>query len=316
MSTISIEVVPYNPEWPKQFELESAIIKQALQDNCIAIYHIGSTSVPGLAAKPKIDIIAVVKDLIKTIPSLEAVGIRYRGEYNIPLHYGFSKRGDVDVNLHVFGEDHPEIELNLMFRDYLRGYPDARDDYARLKETLLQDETSFEKQDSPFANYTLRKGDFIRSVLRQAGFDRLRMLKCNDETEWKAAKAFRQKYFFDKVPVSDPYTWTFNHPDHEHLALYKGTDIIGYAHIQFWPEHRSAIRIIVIDEPFRGKGFGGQFLALVEKWLKVRGYKSLHTESSPDALLFYKKQGYIKMSFDDPDGYESGPQDIPMGKIL
>lgn len=316
MKTKHIEVVPYNPEWSKQFEIEAEVIQQALRDNCIAIYHIGSTSVPKLAAKPKIDIIAVVKDLAKTISSLEAVGIKHRGEYNIPLHYGFSKRGKVDVNLHVFEEGHPEIELNLLFRDYLCAHPDVRDDYARLKEILLQDETSFMKQDSPFANYTLRKGDFIRSVLKKAGFDRLRMLKCNDETEWKAAKAFRQKYFFDKVPIEDPYTWTFNHVDHEHLAFYKGTEIIGYAHIQLWPNHRAAIRIIVVDEHVRGQEFGGQFLALIEKWLKARGYKSLHTESSPAAVSFYEKHGYSKMPFEDPDGYESDPQDTPMGKVL
>jgi GrpB-like predicted nucleotidyltransferase (UPF0157 family) len=132
-----IEVVPYNPEWPKMFEAEASAIKEALCDNCIAIHHVGSTSVPGLQAKPKIDIIAVVIDPATTISPLESIGIQYRGEYNIPLHYGFSRRGNVDVNLHVYAEGHSEIELNLLFRDYLRSHPEARDKCGALKPVIV-----------------------------------------------------------------------------------------------------------------------------------------------------------------------------------
>lgn len=114
-----IDVLPYDPNWPMQFEFESAAIKKVLGNNCVVIHHIGSTSVPGLTAKPKIDIIVVVRDPISVIEKLETIGIQYRGEFNIPLHYGFSKRGTVDLNLHVYQEGHPEIELNLLFRDYL-----------------------------------------------------------------------------------------------------------------------------------------------------------------------------------------------------
>lgn len=182
-----IEVVPYDPNWPHIYEKEAELIRQALRGNCLAIHHIGSTAVPGLAAKPKIDIIAVVQDPLSARDQLEKIGIQYRGEYNIPLHYGFSKRGDIDLNLYVYEEAHPEIELNLCFRDYLRNHTNKRDDYARLKEELIQDESSFTKENSPFTNYTLRKGDFIRGILRKAGFNRIRMLKCNDNTEWAAA---------------------------------------------------------------------------------------------------------------------------------
>ena len=60
-----IEVVPYNPDWPKQFEIEAEKIRGALEDNLIEVHHVGSTSIPGLAAKPRIDIIAEIKDLNK-----------------------------------------------------------------------------------------------------------------------------------------------------------------------------------------------------------------------------------------------------------
>ena len=139
---------------------------------------------------------------------------------------------------------------------------------------------------------------------------------CTHEAEWDAAKHFRQKYFFDKVHMQDPYTWTFNHSDHSHLVMYQGSKIIGYAHIQLWPEHRAALRIILIEESIRGQGLGQKFLMFIEKWLKSKSYKSIHTESSPNALPFYKKLGYIEMPFNDPESHESDPQDTPLGKVL
>jgi GNAT superfamily N-acetyltransferase len=160
----------------------------------------------------------------------------------------------------------------------------------------------------------LKKGVFIRKILKEAGFNGIRFLKCNDSEEWDAARHYRQKYFFDKISILDPYVWTWNHPDHVHFVLYKGAEIIGYAHIQFWPELRAALRIIVIDEIKRNQGLGGQFLDMIEKWLKSQGYKSIHVESSKEAFEFYKKHGYSDMLFQDPDNHESSPHDIPVGK--
>lgn len=311
-----IEVVPYNPDWPTIFEIESAKIKEALGNNCIVIHHIGSTSIPGLLAKPRIDIIAVVKDPIQTIPVLETIDIKYKGEYNIPLHYGFTKRGDVQINLHVYEENHPEIKLNLLFRDYLRSHPDARDAYAKLKEKLLQDKTSFEKNNAMFTGYNLKKGILIHDILKKTEFKDIRLVKCSTDAEWNAAKHYRQTYFFDKANVADPYTGTFHHPKHAHLILYQGVEIIGYTHLEFWPEGRVAIWIMVIDNAKQHQGFGGQFLALMEKWLKMHGVVSIHMESRPGVFKFYQKHGYSNMPFNDPNGHESHPDDIPMGKKL
>ena len=117
---------------------------------------------------------------------------------------------------------------------------------------------------------------------------------------------------------------TFNHPDHVHFVLYKGTEIIGYVHLQCWPKERVAMRIIVIDEPFRRKKFGGQLLALCEKWLKMQGIKSIHVQTSPEAYKFYCQHCYRKMPLNDLDGHENEiaaiselcSQDIDVGKIL
>ena len=311
-----VELVPYDPRWPRMFEEEAEDIKQVLGNNCIAIHHIGSTSIPGLLSKPKIDIIAVVENPTESIQQLEKIGIGYRGEYNIPMHYGFSKRGDINVNLHVYELGHPEIELNLLFRDYLRAHSDVRDAYAAVKMDLLKKPASHEKKNAMFTGYTLAKGSFVRKVLRSAGFERLRLLKCSDGEEWEAAKSFRQRYFFDKASILDPYEWTFSHADHVHFVLYLGVDIIGYAHVQLWPDSRAAIRIIVVDEAHRAQGFGRQLMEWLETWLRNGNYRSVHAESSADALEFYRKLAYVDMPFDDPDGYTGAADDTPVGKML
>ena len=317
MKTPNIEVVPYDSKWPEQFELQAAVIKNALGDNALAIHHVGSTSVSGLAAKPKIDMIAEVRDLNFSHDPLLNLGYTYRGGFSIPFRKSFTLRAkDLMVNLHVFERDDPEIELNLLFRDYLRNNPAARDEYATLKYELVKKDSSHQKNGAVYRGYTLDKYDFIQDVLKRSGFNQLRFVLCVHHKEWSAAKMFRQKYFFDKVSIQDPYTWTFDHPQHEHVVLYLGTEIIGYAHIQLWPDKRAAIRIIVIDEEKRNHNYGGKLLALCEEWLKYRGYKSIHTESSPVAVAFYRKHGYTEMPFNDPEGYEGGAEDTAMGKLL
>ena len=312
-----IQVVPYDPNWPHIFEKEAKLIRQALGDNCLAIHHIGSTAVPGLAAKPKIDMIVEVKTITRAVNPMGSLGYVYKGESNIPMRAYFNNKMPKDpFHIHMYEQSHPEIELNLYFRDYLRKHTNKRDEYARLKEELIQDESSFTKENSPFTNYTLRTGEFIRKFLREAGFNSIRMLKCNDTTEWQSAKHFRDTYFFGPHGIEDPYTWTFNHSEHAHLVLYQGTEIVAYAHIQFWLDQRAAIRIIATDENKRNQRFGSRFLTLIEKWLKSLGVKSIHAESRQSSLRFYLKNGYTNMPFDDPENHESDPNDIPVGKVL
>ena len=92
-----ITVTDYDPLWPPKYEEESLLIKRILADNCIAIYHIGSTSVPGLAAKPIIDIMVAVKSLTKvddTADELIKIGYEYLGEFGIAGRRYLRKGGD------------------------------------------------------------------------------------------------------------------------------------------------------------------------------------------------------------------------------
>ncbi len=312
-----IQVVPYNSNWPKLFEAESKLIQEDLGDNCIAIHHVGSTSIPELAAKPKIDIIAVVRDLLFAKKQLTSLGHISRGGFNLPLRKTFDlKNKKADFNLHVFEENDPEIELNILFRNYLRENISEREKYAILKYNLIKEESSHEKLGPIYTGYTLGKHNFIQDILNKAGFNKHRFVLCTHYSEWDAAKYFRNTYFFGPYGIKDPYTWTFDHEDHAHLLLYQGTEIISYSHIQFWQDQRAAIRIIAIDEKARGKNCGSLFLALIEKWLKMQDIKSIHAESRQSSLSFYLKNGYKEMPFDDPANRESDLNDIAIGKML
>ena len=144
----------------------------------------------------------------------------------------------------------------------------------------------------------------------------IHLVKCSRENEWDFAKKLRLKYFFEPLSMKDPYAWTFNHKEHAHFILYRGDTMLGYAHIQLWPDHRAALRIIVIDEDYRNHGLGSQFLNLCEQWSKNQGIKSLHDEARPSSIKFYRKNGYIEMPFNDPSGEPPSLYDLAMGKIL
>jgi len=134
--------------------------------------------------------------------------------------------------------------------------------------------------------------------------------------EREVAIDLRQKYFFDRAQVRDPYLWTFDDQEHVHLVLYQGSDIVGYAHVQLWPDARAAIRIIVVDEKFRKKGLGKTLLIACEKMIRENGVRVLQAEAHPDSLLFYKSLGYFEMPFNDPAGELTHPNDIAVGKML
>jgi GrpB-like predicted nucleotidyltransferase (UPF0157 family) len=135
-----IEVVEYDPSWPKLFELEAERIKQALGCNCIEIHHIGSTSIPGLSAKPVIDMLPVVRDIQevdKATKVMESLGYEAKGEYGIAFRRYFQKGKNIRTHhVHVYQENDPEISRYLKFRDWMRSHPEDAKTYARLKQEL------------------------------------------------------------------------------------------------------------------------------------------------------------------------------------
>lgn len=309
-----IEVVPYQNEWPSMFEAEAKLIKEALGDNCITIHHIGSTAVPGLAAKPVIDLLPVVKNILQVDQStaaMQQLGYEARGESGMLFRRYFPKGGDLRThNVHAYEEGNPEIERYVKFRDWMIAHPEDREAYGKLKKELAL------KYPHDILGYCMGKDEFVASIDAKTGFEGGRVVQALTDREWETVRLLRQKYFFDKVPISDPYTWSFNHADHVHLVLYKGSNIVGYSHIQLWPDKRAALLMMVIDEGYRNSGVGGGFLKICERWLKEQGIKILNIQSSPEAYRFYCKHAYIHMPFNDPHGYKGDPQDIEIGKNL
>jgi len=272
--TKHIEIAPYNPNWPQMFEAEAAQITKALGNNLIAIHHIGSTSVPGLVAKPIIDIIVVVRHGATTIKNLETLGFVHKGEYNIPMRFFFSRSHGIATNLHVYEDDNPQIELNLLFRDYLRSHSDAIREYAEIKQNLLQDPASFELKNSKFSGYTLGKDAFIRKILQETGFDKLRLMRCAHYAEWDTYHRICEEQILKPLNI----IYNRNHPhltaeNHFHFVLYKGVEIVSVAHVEFLNDNEAALRSLATDEPYKNHGFGKAMMGLLEKWIEHHGRK-------------------------------------------
>lgn len=160
-----ILIVDYDPEWPRLFEREAERIQAVLGDRVLLIEHVGSTSVPGLAAKPRIDMLLVVADSADEpayVPALEAAGyvlcIREPDWYE---HRVF-KGPDTDVNLHVFSAGCPEIDRMLLFREWLRSNGADRQLYERTKRELARKDWKYTQ------NYADAKTIVIEEILARA----------------------------------------------------------------------------------------------------------------------------------------------------
>ncbi|HEY2672903.1 MAG TPA: GrpB family protein [Rugosimonospora sp.] len=159
-----IVIVDYDAAWPDLYAREERRIRDLLGDSVVAITHVGSTSVPGLAAKPIIDIDLVVPDSADEdayLPPLVAAGYRLTvREPNWHEHRLF-KGPDTNVNVHVFSRGCPEIVRHEVFREWLRAHPEDRDRYAAVKRGLaggLDD----------IRAYTEAKNEIIDDIYRRA----------------------------------------------------------------------------------------------------------------------------------------------------
>lgn len=131
----------YSPEWPGEFQREAGRLKGLLGDELVIVHHIGSTSVPGLAAKPIIDLLPLVRDLAfidDHTAVLEHAGYKAWGEYGLPGRRYFTRdRDEVRThNLHIFQVDDPDVDRHLAFCAYLRAHEAARKEYEALKREL------------------------------------------------------------------------------------------------------------------------------------------------------------------------------------
>ncbi|MCG8347391.1 MAG: GrpB family protein [Chloroflexales bacterium] len=153
----------YSPTWPDAFNQEAERLTTLLGAELITVHHIGSTSVPGLAAKPIIDLLPLVRS-IESIdgltPKLEQAGYRAWGEYGIAGRRLFTKDRDNyrTHNIHIYQAGNPDIERHLAFCAYLRSHPKIRDEYAALKRAV------YAQHPSDIAAYNDGKDAWIKTI--------------------------------------------------------------------------------------------------------------------------------------------------------
>lgn len=168
-SPTKVQLVPYNPSWPAVAEEESNFLATALGGNLVAIHHIGSTAISGIAAKPIIDLMPVVRDLAvldQNRRSVEDLGYGWRGEYGLPGRRYCIKddpqSGHRLFQLHCYQDGSPAVDRHLAFRDCLRRDPALAKEYEAEKRRCQV----LHPHDSHA--YTDCKSDWIKRVERAA----------------------------------------------------------------------------------------------------------------------------------------------------
>lgn|SRR5512134_3556404 len=166
-----VHLAEYDPSWPERFDREAERIAAALGERALMIEHVGSTSVPGLAAKPTIDILLIVADSADEeayLPALEAAGYALRirepdwNEHRMVVDHA------ANVQVHVLSEGCPEIERVLLFRDRLRSDAADRALYERTKRELAMRTWRYVQ------NYADAKGDVVEEIIARARRERRR----------------------------------------------------------------------------------------------------------------------------------------------
>lgn len=158
--SVFITVVPYDKKWPAEFIRESIAIHAAFEPYHVKMHHIGSTAVPGLRAKPIIDVLMEVKslrELDRNSTELESIGYESMGEMGIAERRYFRKGGDHRTHqIHAFRYRNPNIVRHIAFRDYLRTHPLIAHEYGNLKTKVAK------SCNHDIAKYSAGKNEFIK----------------------------------------------------------------------------------------------------------------------------------------------------------
>ena len=163
-----LRLSPYEPDWPLLFLAESERLFASLGRYILDVQHIGSTAIPGLPAKPILDLGVAVTNFAEAaccIPLLEQLGYTYKGENGIPRRHYFVKGDPRTHHLHMLERTSEEWKSHLLFRDYLRRNPATARAYASLKQNLAT------RLATDREAYQTGKDSFIQAVLQQANED-------------------------------------------------------------------------------------------------------------------------------------------------
>ncbi len=162
MSDIShTKIIPYQSEWSEEFKSEVKILQNVFDDKAINFEHIGSTSVPGLSAKPIIDIAVMIKsheEADSFTETLALVGCKFNSS-STERHF-YTKGRPIEYHLSITYADRGGfLSRQILFRDYLRSHPESRDEYSKLKVELLKNDPT------GVGSYLEGKSEFVQKIL-------------------------------------------------------------------------------------------------------------------------------------------------------
>jgi GrpB-like predicted nucleotidyltransferase (UPF0157 family) len=167
-----VKLVAHTTDWDRLFQEERARLQAAVGDRILDIQHVGSTSIPGIVAKPILDIAIAIErfeEAFACVDPIQRIGYEYAGENGIPRRRYFVKRNPATTHhVHMLEIASPEWANHLLFRDYLIGHPKAATEYAALKLKLAE---AFPRDRDA---YTDGKAAFIQHVLHLAKTERNR----------------------------------------------------------------------------------------------------------------------------------------------
>ena len=164
----TVEVVPHNPNWQNEFQMEAKQITSAMGEMLVAIHHIGSTAIPGIYAKPVIDMLVEVRDITEVearSSAMELIGYEVMGEFGIPGRRYFRKENQAGIRthqVHTFELGSAQITRHLAFRDFKIAHPEEAQKYSELKRKLAAENPQ------NMDGYIDGKDGFIKEIDRRA----------------------------------------------------------------------------------------------------------------------------------------------------
>ena len=266
MKDTTISVVPYDPLWPEQFQRASQEIMAILGDNCCTIHHVGSTAIPGIWAKPIIDMIPVVKDIYSVEQhniEMQKLGYHAKGEHGILFRRYFQRQKPFPAcNVHIYEQGSSEIARLTEFRDFLIGNPDYQAQYENLKRQISKDS-------GDITAYTLAKEALVSDIDARMSFQGQRIVHALSDREWEAYyRILHAQAGTAEHPVFDAKHPEASNKNNQHLVLHEGAHIIGAALITYSAENKGAISYLDIDLDYGNVETKINFRSDVERWLQ------------------------------------------------
>lgn len=233
----------YEPDsWKKEFSKRASQLQNLFTDNLHSIHHVGSTSIPAMWSKNTVDIIAVVKELNKSvINAVKELKYSYLGECFVPASAFFDikdkdNESNLNIHLRVVEQNHGSIALNLCFKKTLSENPALHSRYLELKKQLAQDPEANEKISIPNSKvlvrkYTFLKNAFIKKALKMGGYNGVQLSYIVQSEEIEVYKKLLEaKTFASRISMHQHINPVLHNKEinNKEIIIYHGTEIIGY----------------------------------------------------------------------------------------